>query len=125
LGGQTIELKPLTLEEFLELIYLGSDVLHTALMAWAATGETSSFIMSLVAALDKEVATKLVCMFLHVEPEWLEENASADEVFDALGKAIRLNDWSGVLQVMVVLDTLKMDEVIEQWQMAKVSLKKS
>jgi hypothetical protein len=128
LGNQTIELKPLTTEEFLELIYMSSDVLHDALVAWVGAGEeTSSFLMALLSKLDRQDAIKCICMFLHLEPNWLEENVSATETFGALSKAVRLNDWSGILQVLVILDTLKMDEVMQLWQMVKAgsSLKKS
>ena len=125
MGGQTIELRPLTTEEFLELIYISGDVLHEALVDWVSKEETSAFVLSILSKLDKEKVTKLICMFLHVEPEWLEENASANETFEALRQAIGLNNWADVLQVLVILDTLRMEEVIQLWQTVKAaSLKK-
>lgn len=122
MGGQEIELKPLTTGEFLELLYIGSDILHDALVDWVGKGEkTSSFINSLLTKLSVEDATRLICMFLHVESEWLEKNSSAEESFAVLEEAIKLNDWTEVLQMMVILDTIKIDEVMNLWQMVKVS----
>lgn len=105
---------------------MGSDVLHDALVDWVESETTRSFTLSLLNKLDKEQVTKLICTFLHLEPNWLEENATAQETFGALEQAIKLNDWSGILQILVILDTLKMDEVIQLWQAMKVgdSLKK-
>ena len=122
LGGQEVELRPLTIGEFLELLYMGSDILHDALVDWVSKGEkTSSFVDSLLTKLDIEDATKLICMFLHVEPEWLKEYSSAEESFAALGEAIKLNDWTEMLQMIVILDTIRLDEVLKLWQMVKVS----
>jgi hypothetical protein len=119
-----IELKPLTLEEFLELIYMSSDVLHDALVAWVKNEDTYNFIASLLAHLPKEDALKLIPMFLHVDEDWLNENASADEAYEALKQSVRLNDWSDMIQAMIVLDTVKFEEVVELWQMVKTSGKK-
>jgi len=117
LGGQQVTLRPLTTGEFLELIYMSSDVLHDALVSWVSHDEDIySFVVYLLSKLSKEDATKIVCTFLHVEPEWLEKNATADEGFSAVKEAIRLNDWSEILQAMMVLDTIGMDEVVRLWQ---------
>ena len=99
---------------------MASDVLHDALVGWVAGEEkTSSFISSLISHLSKEDATKLICMFLRAEPEWLEENVSANEAIGALEEAMRLNDWTEMLQIMTVLDTIKIDEVMRIWQTVK------
>ena len=115
LGGQQVTLRPLTTGEFLELIYMSTDVLHDALMVWANKGGgTYSFVAPLVSKLDKEQALQLICLFLHVTPGWLEENdVYANEAYAALKEAVRLNDWSEILQAMVVLDTINIEEVLE------------
>ena len=89
--------------------------------------QTQSFVISLISRLDKEDATKIICMFLHMDKEWLDENVSADEAFEALREAIKLNDWSDVLQILVILDTIKIEEVMQLWQTVQAtdSLKKS
>jgi len=128
LGGQQVTLRPLTTGEFLELIYASSDILHDALVDWVTYGEnTYSFVASLLSRLGKEDVTKFISIFLRREPEWLEENVTANEAFKALEEAARLNDWTEILQTLVILDTLKLDEIMQLWQMAKAgdSLKKS
>jgi len=100
---------------------MSSDVLHDALMGWAGTGDTYSFISILLNKLDKEQALQLIPMFLHVDREWIEKHTTVDEVYEAFKETVRLNDWSEILQTMLVLDTIKLDEVIELCQMAKAS----
>lgn len=102
------------------MLYMSSDILHDALVDWVGRGEeTSSFVNSLLTNLNVEDARRLICMFLHTESEWLEQSSSADEIFGALKEAIKLNDWTEILQMMVVLDTIKVDEVMQLWQMVQ------
>jgi len=120
LGGQEIELRPLTTGEFLELLYMSSDILHDALVDWVGKGEENySFVGSLLTSLPKDEAIKLMCIFLHLEPEWIEQNSTADEAFIAFKEAVKLNDWSEMLQMMVILDTVRISEVMQLWQMVQ------
>ena len=111
----------MTTGEFLELIYLASDVLHEALVGWVAGGEDAySFVSSLMSELPQEKALGVVFIFLHTTPEWMEENdVSADEAYRVLKEAVRLNNWSEILQAMVILDTIKVDEVMDMLSLLK------
>lgn len=121
LGGQQVTLKPLTTGEFLELIYLASDVLHEALVGWVEGGEDAySFVSSLMSELPKEKALEVIFIFLHTTPRWMEENnVSADEAYKVLKEAVGLNDWSEILQAMIILDTIKVDEVMDMLSLLK------
>jgi len=121
LGGQQVTLRPLTTGEFLELVYMSSDTLHEALTAWAMHEDPYSFISVLLNHLSKEDALRLIPMFLHVEREWLEENTTPDEVYEAFKEAVRLNNWSEILQAMLALDTIRFKEIMELWQTVKAS----
>lgn len=121
LGGQQVTLKPLTTGEFLELIYMSSDVLHEALTAWAMHEDTYAFVSVLLNHLDKENALRLIPMFLHVEREWLEENTTPDETYEAFKEAVQLNNWSEILQTMMALDTIRFEEIMNLWQTVKAS----
>lgn len=120
-NGQTIELRPLSLEESLELIYMSSDVLHDALVAWVTNDkDLYRFSQSLMTHLKQEGAVRIVRMFLHVSPEQLV-GITGDEGFELLKKAIKLNDLGDLLQTMMVLDTVKVDEVLQLWQTMELS----
>jgi len=121
LGGQQITLRPLTTGEFLELIYLASDVLHTALMAWATKQETYSLVTVLLNNLDKEDAIQVMMLFLPVGRDWLEEHTTPDELYEVVKESVNLNNWSEILQSMIVLDMFKFDEVMDLWQTVKAS----
>lgn len=96
-------------------------MLHDALSAWATKQDAYSFVSVLLNHLTHEDALKLIPMFLHVEKEWLEENTTADEVYEAFKEAVGLNDWSEILQAMIVLDTIQFEEIIKLWQTVKAS----
>lgn len=100
---------------------MGSDVLHDALTAWVMHEDTYAFISVLLNHLDKEDALRLIPMFLHVDAGWLEENTTPDEVYEAFKKAVRLNDWSEILQAAMVLDTVRLEEIMQLWQTVRAS----
>lgn len=121
LGGEQIELRPLTTGEFLELLYMASDVIHEALTAWAVKQEAYSFVASVMSNLPKEDALRVMYLFLRTTPEWLEENyVSADEAYEALREAVKLNDWSEMLQTMMVLDTIRAEEIMQVLSLREV-----
>ena len=121
LGGEQVTLKPLTTGEFLELIYISADVLHTALMAWAVKQDTYSLVTVLLNNLDKEDAIRIMMLFLPVDRDWLEEHTTPDELYEVVKESVNLNDWSEILQSMIVLDMFKFNEVMELWQTVKAS----
>ena len=100
---------------------MASDVLHDALVTWVSQKDTYSFLTVLLNHIDKEDALRLIPMFLHVDREWLDENATADEAYEAFKQAVRLNDWSDMLQAMIVLDTIRFEEIVTLWQTVKAS----
>lgn len=121
LGGREVTLRPLTTGEFLELIYMASDVLHEGLRAWASKPDSYSFVTVLLNHIDKEDALRLIPMFLHVDRQWLEENTTPDEVYEAFKQAVSLNDWQGIFQAMVTMDTIGLEEIMAVWQTVKAS----
>lgn len=121
MGGQRVTLRPLTTGEFLELIYMSSDALPIALKAWATKQDTYSFVTVLLNNLEKGDAIKLLLFFLPVDRDWLENHTTPDELYDVVKESVGLNDWSEILQTMLALDMLKLDEVMDLWQMAKAS----
>lgn len=101
---------------------MSSDVLHDALVAWVTSKQDLyRFSQSLMTHLKQEDAVRVVRMFLHVSSEQLA-GITGDEGFELLKKAIKLNNLGDLLQTMMVLDTVKVDEVLQLWQME--SLKK-
>lgn len=100
---------------------MSSDVLHTALIAWATKQDTYSFMTVLLNNLSKEDAIKLALLFLPVDQEWLEKHTTPDELYGVVKESVNLNDWSEILQAMIVLDTIQFEEIVKLWQTVKVS----
>lgn len=100
---------------------MSSDVLHDALVFWVTNKDTYSFLTVLLNHIDKGKALKLIPLFLHVDADWLNKNASVDEAYQAFKQAVRLNDWSDMLQALIVLDTVRFEEIIALWQTVKAA----
>jgi len=125
LGGQEFELRPLTTGQFLELIYIASDALPAALKAWSASPDAYSLVTVLLNHLDNEKALELISLFLPVSREWIEENTTPDELYRVMKISIGLNDWSEILQAILVFDVFEFSEVVGLWQTAASASQKN
>jgi hypothetical protein len=100
---------------------MASDALHEGLTAWAMKPDSYTFVSVLLNHIDKEDALRLIPMFLHVDRKWLEENTTPDEVYAAFKQAVSLNNWQEIFQTMMVLDTVRFEEIMALWQTVKAS----
>lgn len=109
LGGEAYQVQPLNIEELCELLvillpYIAKVAIKFGSIATAYKANQVELLQTLLRELSGELTeipgqlTRVVALLLHVDPDWLIQTATAQEIVNAISVLDQVNDFASLIQ---------------------------